>query len=386
MDRAEAKPAGPVTLDFARAVPWAESATGLILRLSGLNGVYARPSTTKVTSGAFTFILETMFARPDGRGGFAGSPYLYHLKESVIGKVPSGPIRVRDKDLATVQTRIASANLGETASKDFVVDLPTPSVLTEFFTPDRPFRPVLAINRKPGEFDAETVIFSEPVQYNLGKPTVERWNVGVFGPRINKSTFVSSYVDGVVGYAVPFHSDRALNHFGVSVQGKTHATLSRNGKVIGESEGSSGTIFGPPGTGPLELSLKTTRVTTLSSEMTYKWTFADAVTEVPLMAVQFAPDLDEHNRAKAGRLVMVPVQVQQKGGPGQGVLKDLRVSASYDDGKSWYPVLVLGKGLSRNAVLLHPKGKGFVSLRAVASDSLGNKVEQTTIHAYELTP
>jgi hypothetical protein len=104
------------------------------------------------------------------------------------------------------------------------------------------------------------------------------------------------------------------------------------------------------------------------------------------MTVEFAPVLDQYNRTKAGRLATIPVHVQQTGGAGQGVLKTLRVSASYDDGKSWFPVLVVGNGLSRTAVLLHPRGKGFVSLRAVAVDSLGNQVDQTTIHAYELTP
>jgi hypothetical protein len=60
------------------------------------------------------------------------------------------------------------------------------------------------------------------------------------------------------------------------------------------------------------------------------------------------------------------------------------VQVSYDDGATWRPVPVLGTGLERTALVFHPRGDGFVSLRASAVDSNGNAVEQTIIHAYAL--
>jgi hypothetical protein len=37
-------------------------------------------------------------------------------------------------------------------------------------------------------------------------------------------------------------------------------------------------------------------------------------------------------------------------------------------------------------VLFHPADASFVSLRAAATDSAGNSVRQTIIHAYRLRP
>lgn len=55
---------------------------------------------------------------------------------------------------------------------------------------------------------------------------------------------------------------------------------------------------------------------------------------------------------------------------------------SYDDGATWVVAPVV-KGA---AVVRHPQGQGFVSLRATASDTAGNTVTQTVIHAYRYSP
>jgi hypothetical protein len=53
---------------------------------------------------------------------------------------------------------------------------------------------------------------------------------------------------------------------------------------------------------------------------------------------------------------------------------------SYDGGKTWMPVTVVGSELK----LEHPAGANTVSLRAKATDSDGNTVEQTIVDAYKL--
>ncbi|MFD0744860.1 hypothetical protein ACFQ1L_25860 [Phytohabitans flavus] len=90
------------------------------------------------------------------------------------------------------------------------------------------------------------------------------------------------------------------------------------------------------------------------------------------------------NRAPAGRPFAIPVYVQRQAGAEFGALRDLRVEASYDDGATWRAVPVAGSGLERVALLQHPHGAGYVSLKASAVDSAGNKVEQTIIRAYAL--
>jgi hypothetical protein len=80
----------------------------------------------------------------------------------------------------------------------------------------------------------------------------------------------------------------------------------------------------------------------------------------------------------------VPVSVQRQTGAQYGTLTGLTVDVSYDDGASWHQVPLLGHGDHRTALLDQPRDARYVSLRATAADSVGNKVSQTIIHAYRL--
>ena len=55
---------------------------------------------------------------------------------------------------------------------------------------------------------------------------------------------------------------------------------------------------------------------------------------------------------------------------------------SYDDGRTWRPVRLTGSGGDRVAHLRHPDRPGSVSLRAEATDTAGNTVQQTIVRAY----
>ena len=60
------------------------------------------------------------------------------------------------------------------------------------------------------------------------------------------------------------------------------------------------------------------------------------------------------------------------------------MQVSYDDGATWQSAPVSGGGSKWTASVTHPAGAGHVSLRAIATDSKGGKVEQTIIRAYLL--
>jgi long-subunit fatty acid transport protein len=102
------------------------------------------------------------------------------------------------------------------------------------------------------------------------------------------------------------------------------------------------------------------------------------------MAVRFTPSLDAGNKAPAGKLFTIPVTVASQSGAGPDTVKQLAVQVSYDDGKTWQPTKAQRVGSGWTVTVAHPASGGFVSLRATATDSAGNTVDQTIVHAYGL--
>lgn len=394
VDRAEARE-GDTFIGFDRETLW--GATGSFYGTGTFDFFFVRPSTTAATVGKFTFILDGMLARPDGQGGFAESPYLYHVDWTSDARVPANlQPRIRDRDLARVSTHIAAASPEEKASKEWMVQRETPAELTEFFTPGIPWYQSMVLNFEPENFAFDGVLSSAPTTYRLGgKPVREQWNLGVFGPAFPPGALDGPFAARLgdqVDIFLPIFSDQPASHQGDSRVATTLMTLSRNGEQIGESPEMFGFFEVAAGPADYRLSITSTRPSTLSTQVSAVWTFkSDTVAgeepkPLPVMAVRFAPDLDEHNRAKAGRPLVIPVFVQQQEGSGMGTLRRLDVDVSYDDGGSWHRVPVLGAGLNRLALVAHPNGAGFVSLRARASDSKGNTVEQTIIRGYRIVP
>lgn len=108
----------------------------------------------------------------------------------------------------------------------------------------------------------------------------------------------------------------------------------------------------------------------------------DAPRRLPLSTVRFEPPLDNRNTAPAGRVVPVPVVVERQPGSSASANRQLTVEVSTDDGRTWRAAAVAGLFGSGLVLIRHPSGKGFVSLRARATDFHGNTVEQTVIRAY----
>jgi hypothetical protein len=102
-------------------------------------------------------------------------------------------------------------------------------------------------------------------------------------------------------------------------------------------------------------------------------------------AIRFAPPLDDHNTARTAFFgaFLVPVTIQGQPGSKVGSGKSLSVEVSYDDGKTWKPASVHGTGNNWVALLQHPAGHGFVSLKAKAVSTSGSTVEQTILHSYK---
>lgn len=107
---------------------------------------------------------------------------------------------------------------------------------------------------------------------------------------------------------------------------------------------------------------------------------------LPLLAVRFAPKLDVHNAAPAGRKFRFPVYVQRGGSATPIALSGApKVEVSYDDGTTWQRVTLTRDHDQWQAEVNHPKGAKFVSLRASVADQQGGSAKHTIIRAYALT-
>jgi subtilisin family serine protease len=379
------------TVGYTRLTEWG----GVEEWLTGwnLDHIRVRPSTTQAPSDQFEFAARSTLGEPDGSGFL--KPYLYRIRSSTLGRVPAELTpQVRDADLAEVHTELAatgtSARMG---MDDPSAVFTTPAKITEYYTPDTPWYGQWIQYSADSPEDGVAILGSSVTRtYQPGTPVAERWNVGVFGPAFPARWLGLGRRNNTLVADVPLFTDQAPDHWGNSMTDTSKITLYRDGEKVGEDVGTGGYFDVPQEPATYRLELEATRsVTDLSTSISSAWTFrseyapvADPqlpATPLPIMAVRFAPNLDDHNRAPAGGFSF-PVYVQQQQWAQYGTLTGLTVQVSYDDGATWCPVPLTGDGLNRTAHVIHPAGHGFVSLKATATDSAGNSVEQTIIHAY----
>jgi hypothetical protein len=127
-------------------------------------------------------------------------------------------------------------------------------------------------------------------------------------------------------------------------------------------------------------------VSALTTRVGGTWTFRSETVpgaqarRLPLSVVRFAPELDANGGTPAGRLLRIPLTVDQQQGADNGRVRKIEVDISFDDGKTWTKAPVIGS----TALVRNPGKAGFASLRAKGSDSKGNTFEHTVIRAYRI--
>jgi hypothetical protein len=399
IDAREAKPVG-FTVDeptaksgnsvitLASATAWGESRSSL--HLGSLDDYFARPSTT--TEPGFEFSVDSHMGKPNGPY-FTDSPYLYHLRHTETGRVP-GTLRWRapDRSLATVRTGYAQGTPGLLGLREGMFAMALPATVTEHYTPDVPWENNFYEITDLETFQIASDSFQiDPKVYRVGHAK-ERWNVGVRGPAMPRNPYGDHYTAGrtgdVLAVELPLLADQDPGRLGYPA-GDGTMTLSRDGEVVGEAPSSSyGEFTVTPE--PATYTLRATNHnpgTRLSTQVTAEWTFTSGhtaePTALPLLAVRFAPDLDQHNAAPAGKRFTIPVYVQRNG-TARPVVDTPAVEVSYDDGKTWRKARVSRDGGTWRAVVDHPAGAEFVSLRSSVSDRDGNSERQTILRAYAL--
>jgi subtilisin family serine protease len=348
-----------------------------------------------------------LFARPDGSGGFTGSPYYYQTGWYSQGEVFDGLVRhLRERDLATVRAQYGFNAVGSKGTRTnfgvapgsfagwgFGLSAALPAMRTEYFAGTLAWQPMFSEWLPPGTDGPPLVIVSGPTTtYAACCRYAERWNNAVFGPNLVSPDAAFPSVlragDDIIAFPVLYADASGRQGFADYQAGR--GALYRNGRLVAENPYPGGVFTVPPGAAQYRLEVRAEQVAALRLSTTVEsvWTFnsahLDKAAPLPVIGLGIAASLNERNTATAGSFAVTPIIVSQQQGSGAGQVTHLAVDVSYDDGATWqkaHVVHALGKWL---LALKHPDKAGFVSLRAQATDSAGNTVQQTVIRAYEL--
>ena len=332
-----------------------------------------------------------------------GTPVRYRSGKSFQGKAPTGYTRVLGKrDFAEVRTRIGPSSPGRTATLGYgavgpeglgggwVTPVAAPGEVVDRLASDGvqwrgSFR-VFDESNPSSAFDS--LLYSGPKTYTPGKQYRETLNTAVFGPVLQPGGYHLARAEDTLYVDMALFGDNSGNR-GYSAFDTARTTLFREGVKVGETAFDAyGQFPVPAARSAYRLETEVTRsgVSDVSTKVSAAWTFrsahagAEALEPLPLTLIRFQPKLDAANTAPAGRLLRVPLVVQQNPGADNGRVGRISVDASFDDGRTWRRVPVVG------GAALVPGGPagGFTSLRAKATDSRGNSVETTLIRAYKI--
>ncbi len=241
-----------------------------------------------------------------------------------------------------------------------------------------------------GDFDIVSNFTSPDRGYRGGSRAEERFNFPVFGPGAPPTRFdYLSRTGDVLTVSVPLFNDGGGN-VGASAYSSARTTLYRDGQKVGETAEPGGRFTVPGGVARYRAEVDVVRapgVSEFASRVTSAWTFrSDTVPgeqsrRLPLSVVRFTPKLDANGSTPAGRVLRIPLTVEQQQGADNGHVRKIEIEASFDDGTTWTKIPVIGN----TALVRNTDQAGYASLRAKGSDSKGNTFEHSVIRAYKIT-
>jgi subtilisin family serine protease len=235
--------------------------------------------------------------------------------------------------------------------------------------------------RVAADNNSEYSIETPARSFKAGKRYSQTFGAAILGPSVPAApSFGLARLEDQIAVSVPLFTD-ANGGEGRAYGGTAKTSLSFNGTKVGESDRPSAIFDVPAAEGSYRAEMEHSRTAELSTKVSGAWTFkakhTTDITHLPLTVVRFLPRLDDKDTAH-GRVQVVPLKVEQA----QNTPKVRRttVEVSFDDGATWKQVRVAGG----NAVVQHPKGAKFASLRAKTTDAAGNTGEVTIIRAYKI--
>ncbi|MFD0973973.1 S8 family peptidase [Plantactinospora endophytica] len=411
LDARRAKPVD-IRVPDGRAVPY-DAQVLLAQRAEGgtfLDAVSGDPRTIRTADlgpagvdGLETFV-QAVFTGPARRGLPPGGTDVYQLGWQVPDAFPTGFVRrVRSGELATVAAEYAR-NAPEVASTRYN----RPLVDSDVFVPASTLPPVVPPLRRTEYYGGNvgwrsTVVeestaslgtvtsWSHPADpgYRAGREYRERWNGTPTTLTVAQQVpgWAAATRDGnTIRVGFDTYSDGA-GHLGLPYGMQNHGlTLHRGDTLLGAYDFLYGNWEVGEETETYRLRYGFDVPTPLASRIEAEWTFRSSAQrqgELPLRTVGFAPELAIDNSARAGSRLTIPLVLT--GQAGTAPVRSVRLSVSYDDGRTWQPVPtgpLPGGGYA--GTVTHPKRAGHVSLRGYVVDADGNTASGTVLRAYRL--
>ncbi|GAA4623578.1 S8 family serine peptidase [Actinoallomurus vinaceus] len=407
----DARAAKPVTVTIDRA-----DATATLDAMSAYNGRGGafvgigggrpgRVSVLPVQDHDVVFNVQSLWTRQDATET-APSAYRYDLADVVRGQVPADPTyHHRTAELAAIRMNWRTPAAETIGSHVWAPVLPDvflsvgtgipmrlPAAQTEYVTPRQTYSRSLYCGPDDRSLLQGSTLTAPNASY-AAKAYAETWNAAAVGPAF-PGTGGGDRTGDVLTYGGDgLFSDAASGHVGRDVRATGTVRLTRGSTVVKTATLNGGyaalTATLPAAPATYTLSVSAQRPVAPSTAVTTAWTFRSGHTAnrrpLPLQAVRFpVPGLDDANQAAAGATVRLPVRVVRNPGAPSAPVAELTVQISTDDGRTWQNVPVARSGGGWVATVTNPATAGYVSLRATATDSAGDSVEQTIVRAYSI--
>ena len=363
----------------------------------------------------FSSMVNSQWARPDpAGGGFLNSPYIFALAwQRSDGYFTGFRKSVRQSELATVRPTIAAHGEGTTGVWTMHAASATMAGGTAYGYPyaKLPATPTVYVTTDEVRWAGDVILYHEenneaafllttPVSYRPGRTYRETWARAVLGP---------SFPRGASGLPWAFRTGNVLDlslpqsdsegHYGAGLTGTGSLTVYRSGSKLGsvpypylDPSEAQFDVSADNAQYRLDLETTGTGVSDVSTAVQTSWTFHSATppgsstTVLPLWAIRLRPAVDRHNVLRTGPTHLLPVLAVAQHGSAVGRLAGLTIQTSTDDGETWRAAPVRPTGTNQfAAVVTVPDDASYVSVKAHATDSRGNAVNETITRAYKVT-
>ncbi|WP_433528315.1 S8 family peptidase [Micromonospora sp. CA-263727] len=231
--------------------------------------------------------------------------------------------------------------------------------------------------------------------YTPGTRPVVDWFKQVANPTRTDTYFYQSYSSVRGNYlsvgAAPF-PDSDPTH--LSIPDATDVTgirIYRGDELIGSAGYFTTTVNFDAAPGTYRTVLEATRSFdgwAYSPHTITTWTFgipgpATGHRTIPLPRLQYHVSVDLTNSVAAGRPLTFTVQATPTAAADPAITS-VRTWVSFDDGRSWTELAVAADGATTMVIPPRKRTSGYVSLRTVASDAVGHRIDQTVDRAFGL--